>query len=387
MPWHLIAAISLLSMISSALGQAPSASGDWPMFRGNPALTGVATSTLPGKPEVLWKFRAGEAISSSPAISDGVVYIGCDNGNLYAISLKDASLIWRSQTPATTQSTASTQTYHPGIQSSPCVYGDCVFFGDEDGVFHAISRTDGRPRWTFTTGGEIMSSPNCAGDRVLFGSYDGGLYCLSIRDGKLLWKLPTEGKVHGTPGISGDTALIVGCDEKLRVVRIADGKQLAVISVGGNSGASAAILGSRVFAGTFSNEVVALDWKDGKTVWAFEDPDRQFPFYSSAAVNDRAVVIGGRDKLVRSFDPKSGEPTWSFRTKGRVDASPLIAGDRVLAASQDGNLYAIELTTGREVWRFEAGSPINSSPALAHGRVVFGTDEGLVYCLGDGSPR
>src|SRR5205807_3968037 len=55
---------------------------DWPQFRGNHALTGVATSALPDTLKLLWTYEAGESIESSAAIVNGVVYVGSTNGNL-----------------------------------------------------------------------------------------------------------------------------------------------------------------------------------------------------------------------------------------------------------------------------------------------------------------
>jgi outer membrane protein assembly factor BamB len=32
----------------------------------------------------LWSYEIGESIQSSPAVADGMVIIGCDDGNVYA---------------------------------------------------------------------------------------------------------------------------------------------------------------------------------------------------------------------------------------------------------------------------------------------------------------
>jgi outer membrane protein assembly factor BamB len=37
---------------------------------------------------LLWKFATGSSVSSSPAVANGVVYVGSDDGNLYAFGLK-----------------------------------------------------------------------------------------------------------------------------------------------------------------------------------------------------------------------------------------------------------------------------------------------------------
>ena len=59
---------------------------DAPMFRGNLARTGVyKTKGVEELTNLKWKFKTGESVHSSPAISDGIVYFGSDDKNLYAL--------------------------------------------------------------------------------------------------------------------------------------------------------------------------------------------------------------------------------------------------------------------------------------------------------------
>ena len=148
------------------------------------------------------------------------------------------------------------------------------------------------------------------------------------------------------------------------------------------TGASVAVRGSFAFIGTYGNRVLAIDWEKGEVLWAFEDPDRQFPFMASVAVTKGHVITGGRDKRVRGLDPQSGKVHWVFTTKARVDSSPVIAGDRVFFGSSDGNVYAVDVKTGKESWRFETGSAITASPAVAGKCLVIGTEDGVLYCFG-----
>jgi outer membrane protein assembly factor BamB len=361
------------------------------MFRGGPQLTGVAASELPDKPALLWKFNAGDSVASSAAIDGGVVYVGCENGNLYALNLANGSIRWQTQTAPTTQ-TSSTQPSRPAIQSSPTVHKDLILFGDMDGFMHAVAKSDGKEKWTYHAGGEVISSANCWEDRVLFGSYDGSLYCVSDKDGKEIWKYETEGKVHATPGIWLDSkhvahAIIAGCDAHMRIIRISDGRQVSAVEIGGYCGASPAIVENRAYVGNFSNQVCGVDLTAAKLLWTYEDSERQFPYLSSAAVAPGHVVLGGRDKVIHCLDPMSGKTQWAFTTRGRVDSSPVINGNRVWAASSDGNLYSLDLVSGKELWRYEVASPMSASPAIADGRLVIGTEDGAIFCFGAAEAR
>lgn len=381
---------------------------DWPMFRGDAALSGVARTKLPDRLRVRWRFSAGDAFESTAAIVSDTVYVGCDDGHLYAIALETGKARWSyaavtpsdaesrrsmsdgpASAPAASQPARAAVASRTGgaepnaIRSSPAVFEGMVFFGDDDGVFHALDARNGRAAWTFPTGAQIISSPVPADGRVIFGSYDGFLYCLSPRDGKLIWRYETEDRVHGTPSVADGRAMVAGCDGRLHVVDVRDGARVAEVPIGSPSGSAAARLGSRAFIGTFGNQVLGIDCAAETIAWAFEDRERQQPYYASPAVSDHRVFIGGRDKLLRAFDAGSGEVKWTFRAGGRIDSSPVLCGGRLYFGASDGVLYVLNAADGREVQRFEAGDGISASPAIGRGRIVIGTEGGTLYCLGE----
>jgi eukaryotic-like serine/threonine-protein kinase len=128
--------------------------------------------------------------------------------------------------------------------------------------------------------------------------------------------------------------------------------------------------------------VVAANLKLKRIVWRYENRERHFPFYSSAAVTAGKIVLGGRDKLVYCLNAATGKPLWTFPTKARIDSSPAIADGRVFIGSNDGRLYVLDLARGAKLWEYEMGSAVSSSPAIAYGRVVVGAQDGRVYCFG-----
>ncbi len=355
----------------TAVGHAQTpASNSWPQFRGNQRLTGVATSTPPASLSLLWKFEIGESIDSSAAIVDDVVYVGAGTGDLVALDLATGKLRWKYQAG------------NPIGESSPAVARDTVFVGDTDGILHAVRSKDGTRLWTFKTDAEIKSSPVVVDTTVLVGSYDGHLYALDAATGKLKWKFETDGPVHATPAVRDGVVYIAGCDESFRGVSIADGKQVFQLAAGANTAASPLIEGDRAYFGTFNNEVLAFDLRAKKILWRYENPDRQFPFYSSGAFANGRVIVGSRDKLVHAIDAASGKKAWTFTARARVDSSAAIAGGRVYIGSSDGRLYVLDAAGGQKQWEFDTGAPLTASPAIASGKVVIGSGDGVVYCFG-----
>ena len=60
------------------------------MFRSNPSHNGVASGTPVLTPKLLWNYTADDTIASSPAVVNGVVYIGTDDDNVYALNAATA---------------------------------------------------------------------------------------------------------------------------------------------------------------------------------------------------------------------------------------------------------------------------------------------------------
>ncbi|HTG95031.1 MAG TPA: PQQ-binding-like beta-propeller repeat protein [Pyrinomonadaceae bacterium] len=345
------------------------AADNWSQFRGNHQLTGVSNSQVPANLKLLWTFEAGDSIESSAAIVGGTVFVGSQKGELVALSLDDGTVYWRYNID------------DPIGESSPAYSNGVIYIGDLNGWLHAVNSKDGKKIWAFKTGSEIKSSPVVVGDYVLIGSYDENLYCVSTRNGSLAWKFRTNGPVHSTPSISDGVAFIAGCDEQFRGIRISDGKEMFSLSSDAYTGASPALRGNAVYYGTFNNEVLMVDLLQHKVVWRYQHPQRQFPFYSSAAVTANRIVVGGRDKLVHGLD-QNGKGAWTFATRARVESSPAIADGRVFVGSNDGRFYVLNLMTGAKVWEFNAGGPLSASPAIGKGRIVIGSQDGRLYCFG-----
>jgi outer membrane protein assembly factor BamB len=217
---------------------------------------------------------------------------------------------------------------------------------------------------------------------VLAGSYDGHLYALDAATGRVRWKFETDGPVHSTPAVQDGIVYVAGCDENFRAITLAEGKEVFQIPSGSNTAASPLIDGDHAYFGTFNSEVLGIDLRARKIVWRYQNPDRQFPFYSSAALAGRRLIVGGRDKLVHAIDATSGKSVWTFATRARVDSSPVVAGNRVYIGSGDGRLYVLDAEDGKQLWEFDAGAPLTASPAIASGRVVIGSGDGVLYCFG-----
>src|SRR6266576_6953619 len=103
----------------------------WPMFRGGPALLGVAGGAVPAKPELLWTFKTGRPVKSSAALDGGRVFIGSGDGNIYALDGATGKKIWDFKTG-------------DAVESSPLALGGRVFVGSTDAFLYALDAASGK---------------------------------------------------------------------------------------------------------------------------------------------------------------------------------------------------------------------------------------------------
>ena len=112
------------------------------MFRGNAEHSG--SYDAPGVPAlhgIKWKFRTGGRVYASPAVADGMVFVGSTDNNLYAIDVATGEQKWKFATKGR-------------VVSSPAVQAGVVYFESYDSNFYAVDAASGQVKWTFATKGE-----------------------------------------------------------------------------------------------------------------------------------------------------------------------------------------------------------------------------------------
>jgi outer membrane protein assembly factor BamB len=353
--------LSIALVFLAVFALAKGIGADWPMHRGNPALNGRADEAAPAQVALRWTFKAGTPVKGGAAISGERVYFGDDGGIVHCVGLADGKEIWSFKTEGS-------------IEATPLIL---------DGICYV-----GAVKWKHETGDKILGGANWTKDPasdakwILVGSYDFSVYCLDALTGKVIWKLETENFINGTPTVSSNGETVFGgCDAILHVVSLKDGKEIRQIEAEAYIPGSAASDGQMVYFGNHSNQVFAFDTATGSSIWKYRD--RNFPYFSSPAINDDVVLIGGRDKRLHCIDRTKGEARWVFATRGEVESSPVLCKDGgVIFGSGDGRLYCVNLADGRERWAYEIGSPITGSPAVANGAIIIGAEDCNLYCFG-----
>lgn len=76
-----------------------------------------------------------------------------------------------------------------------------IFVGADDGALYAYDATTGAPRWRYQTEGDKVSGPLPVGDNVYIGASDGYVYALDTAAGALRWRAFTSTAIYSVTSL------------------------------------------------------------------------------------------------------------------------------------------------------------------------------------------
>ena len=123
------------------------------------------------------------------------------HASIGALRTTDGELLWRQQLGTGTDA---------GSINAPAVAGGVVYVGADDGRLYALGAADGTVRWSCQTGGTRLSAPVVGDGRVYFGVNTGHVSALAAQDGAVLWQADTDVaiSVAATIEIKGPSKII-----------------------------------------------------------------------------------------------------------------------------------------------------------------------------------
>lgn len=286
----------------------------------------------------------------SPALKQAAGGFGCaapqTEGKLAAVNTSDGNRLWEVSLEASRPTGGgfgcAPTTMPVAIYGPPAVAGDLVYIAGYNGRIYAISASTRLSQDKYldeTNPQPIIGGPVAAGDMVYLGGSDGKVYALNATSLEKEWEFRTGGKIWSTPAIDGDT----------------------------------------LYVGSFDKKLYALDAGDGTKKWEFET---EGAIISTPLVYDNTVYIGSLDRHLYAVDTTDGSLRWRFMAGSWFWAKPIISGNTVYAPCLDRKVYVLNAETGGEVVdAINLGGPVSSSPVLDGNLVIIASEEGKVYAL------
>ncbi|MDC0935446.1 PQQ-binding-like beta-propeller repeat protein [Pirellulales bacterium] len=373
-------------------------SQDWPMLAGRPDRNAVTSGNPPidwnlerGE-NVLWQVPLGRINFAGPAVANGRVFIGADNGAkrdpahtdpqgvLAAFSAIDGSFLWQDLAPYRDDRGLS-HTLQEYTTSTPLIEGDRLYYVTAQAQIRCLdveafadSENDGP--WT----AEISTGPH---------------------DADLIWEIDMGVELgvypHEAPNCS--------------IVSVGD-----LLMVGTSNGVDVAHTN---MPAPRAPSFLGVDRESGRVVWQVTGPSPrvlhgQWCSPSLGQVGDRTIVFfGGGDGWLYALDPFTGRELWRYDGnpkdaiwrpasdsgkavfRNNIIACPVFhEGHVLLAMGQDpthgdgqGLLHRIrcdgigDVTTSHNIWKNQDVHRTIATPIVQDGLVYVGDNFGEVHCL------
>jgi outer membrane protein assembly factor BamB len=312
----------------------------------------------------LWVFKTEDEIRGTPTISQGSLYIGSYDNNLYAVDAAEGKFQWKYPTDG-------------GIVSRPAVVDGNIYVGSEDKRLHVISARSGKVVWTYYTEGPIRSSPRIAEGHIFIGSDDNHLHAVNLATGRMAWRFETADPVRSTPFVMNELVYIGSESGDYYAI---DFRGALKWRFHAKRAITSSTIGTQqaLYFSSVDSTLYALDPRNGWTIWRFRLGKASI---SSPCMVDEFVFVGASDGFMYAVESKNAKEVWRFRTEHQVNGSPVIYKDSIYFGSVDGNLYCLEYRTGRLRWKFGTEGAITGTPLVYDDVVYFGSTDHQVYAL------
>jgi polyvinyl alcohol dehydrogenase (cytochrome) len=382
-----------------------------------------------------WAFGFPDATSawSQPTVSGGRLFVGSQNGTVYALDAKTGCVYW-------------TFTAKGGVRTAMTVGRGTVFFGDTGANVYALDVENGKQLWSRQVDehpyARVTGTPTLYEDRLYVPvssleetaasqagyeccTFRGSLLALDVQTGKTVWQYytipPAEalGKTAAGATLWGPSGVGIWSAPTIDTKR-----SLVYVGTGNTYSGSAQPTG---------DAIIALDLKTGAVKWlkqltandvfgcrpgtancgARAGPDFDFgtpPMFTTLSDNRDVIVVGQKSGMAYAMDPeKEGEVIWEYRAGqgsiwGGIQWGAAVDREHAYLPVSDirtpapGGLHAVRLTTGERVWyqpppplACKGGATCNaaliSAPTLIPGVLFSGSNDGTLraHSTKDGS--
>ena len=382
----------------------------WTQFR----LTNSNNAVISGSFSTSWRSHTGAPFSSSPTLSNGVLYIGDNAGVLYAINPVDGKIYWSARVKSP-------------LMSAPLVFDDLVIVGEGDEVspsaatpahpIHvgggtnallAFDRHTGALRWQVTLPGSGMPTGAIIDGVLVEHNGAGSLYGVDPQTGRVLYTrdLHSIASMTAAVPLGSNRFATLGVDANvLWILQAKDGSIVSRIPLSQNASGfgdcPAASDGKMIFCNYMRPPYASVpmqtdrfaiergfgvDLSTGKRVW-----DVYLEFGSLPRRNEAAIPLLAYNTLyfgssvqpyMHALDPKTGALKWKMQARGPVLGGVVGIGGAIYFGDLGGYLWAVDPNTGAVIGDINEGTPFNvGSPIVAGQTLIIGSRGGTIIAV------
>jgi len=377
----------------------PAPRADWPQAGGDAAHAGGHVA-LPARLAEAWRrdFGTGAAyrrrLTGGPVAGGGAVFVADAYGIVSCFDLASGARRWR-------QDTRREDDEEGAVGAGLALGADSLYVTTGLAEAMALHVADGSVRWRASLPAPARGAPTLAAGRLLVPTIAGQLICLSAEDGSRLWShraasVTTIPLGLPAPAVAEETVVAGYPSGELFALRLADGRVLWSESLAAAGGialseipgvrAHPVITGGRVIAVGMGGLSLCIDLRSGRRLWEHEAGGTEavwaageWIFLTTDAGQVAAIARdSGQVRWAVSLRPapRGNRPAESIRL-----SSPLLAGGRLLVGTSRGELVALDPASGAVTGRIALPAGLSLQPIVAGNMLLAATDDASLVAL------
>ncbi len=142
-----------------------------------------------------------------------------------------------------------------------------------------------------------------------------------------------------------------------------------------------------------SSEVIWNTYRGNTQRWGYSDSQFSPPLMEAFRYNSNAtfsspiyangkIFVGSGDKNLYCFDAETGNILWTYETDGAITHAPTYDNGKIYFGSVDGYFFCLDENNPQKYfWRYITYSKIYVSPLVIGNIVYFASENGLVYAF------
>ena len=313
------------------------------------------------EPEVVWSHSVGDGVGKfysqlSPVVTDDRVFAAARDGDVAAFDKQSGDRQWSVDLSDQPENEDKRSARLSGGLTA--FYGK-LFLGSENGYVYALDQTDGTLLWSQKVPGEVLAAPVADAGRVVVVTTSGKLLALDAEKGNVLWSTGDDQpnltlRGQSTPVLAAGGVVYGRADGRIGVVLLENGQLANVSRVASPRGATElermvdvdaqpVILGDELYAVAYNGQLMARKLLSGEELWK-----RQYSSFQNMGVGPSQLVLTDAKSHVYAVDRSNGSELWAnTQLSYRNLTAPVSFGDYVVVGDGEGYLYWLDDTSGR----------------------------------------
>ena len=338
------------------------------------------------EPEVIWDASVGYGVEDhfsriKPAVAYGKVFSASREGDVIAFDQASGDELWDVDLSDINNERRFLESRTTAQIAGGMTTGmNKVFIGNENGNIYALDAETGELVWQNTIKGEIINAPAMDSGILVVNSASGVLQAFNATTGESLWKIEQDVPAltlrgMSSPVIASGGVLIGQANGDVSVYLLDKGQKGWSTTIGEASGStelqrvidvdtSPVVFGDKVYSVSSRGNLAAIELRTGNILWK-----RQYSSYRQISIDGNSIFFTTDRGHVFSVNRNDGLEQWSNLTmSNRGVTGPVIYDDYIVVGDFEGYLHWLSQETGEVVARhYVDGSGIHSTPTVVDG--------------------